>query len=303
MAGQMTGRGMTTIKRAAVQAHVLRGQSRIVDSDGSVPGQLAEEEGVLTADVVMDPTRKHYQAPPSFGGWLQPGSWGAASDHPARHRGRPPGLHDQPRAEAKGTSHRGTDQRPGSFGRLTPDTSRLPVVTVGHEVSHRVRPAPLAGQGGHRGDHRRRAGPAGCRVRPDPASRRRGSAALAGRHVRQPGPPAADRHHDHARSCRGNTIPDTQCTGDQQSRWAGVPGQHLGADRRDAGPDDRGVLAPGMPGPAQRAAAAAAQLLGVRPRRPPGRADRERLRRREPDPGVRSAVRGAVPRPADAGRR
>ena len=77
MAGQMSGRGMTTIKLAAVQAHALRGQSRIVDSDGSVLGQLAEEEGVLTADVVMDLARKHYEVQPSFGGWLQPGSWAA----------------------------------------------------------------------------------------------------------------------------------------------------------------------------------------------------------------------------------
>ena len=53
----------------------LRGQSRIVDCDGSVLGQLGEDEGVLTADVLMDPARKHYDAPPSFGGWLQPGPW------------------------------------------------------------------------------------------------------------------------------------------------------------------------------------------------------------------------------------
>jgi predicted amidohydrolase len=46
----------------------LRGQSRIVDCDGSVLGQLAEDEGVLTADVVMDPARKHYEPQPSFGG-------------------------------------------------------------------------------------------------------------------------------------------------------------------------------------------------------------------------------------------
>jgi predicted amidohydrolase len=53
----------------------LRGQSRIVDSDGSVLGQLGEDEGVLTADALMDPARKHYDAQPSFGGWLQPGPW------------------------------------------------------------------------------------------------------------------------------------------------------------------------------------------------------------------------------------
>jgi N-carbamoylputrescine amidase len=46
----------------------LRGQSRIVDSDGSVVGQLGESEGVLTADAVIDPARKHYDAQPSFGG-------------------------------------------------------------------------------------------------------------------------------------------------------------------------------------------------------------------------------------------
>ena len=33
----------------------LRGQSRIVDSDGSVLGQLAEDEGVLTADAADGP--------------------------------------------------------------------------------------------------------------------------------------------------------------------------------------------------------------------------------------------------------
>ena len=30
---------------------------------------------------------------------------------------------------------------------------------------------------------------------------------------------------------------------------AGVPGQHLGADRSDAGPDDRSVVVSGLPGP------------------------------------------------------
>jgi len=55
----------------------LRGQSRIVDSDGSVLGQLSDDEGVLTARAVLEPARKHYDAPPSFGGWLQPGAWAA----------------------------------------------------------------------------------------------------------------------------------------------------------------------------------------------------------------------------------
>jgi N-carbamoylputrescine amidase len=52
----------------------LRGQSRIVDSDGALVGALAHEEAALTAMVTMDPARKHYLPPPSYGGWLQPGS-------------------------------------------------------------------------------------------------------------------------------------------------------------------------------------------------------------------------------------
>jgi predicted amidohydrolase len=51
----------------------LRGQSRIVDSDGSVLADLDEQEGVLLAAAIMDPDRRHYQPQPSFGGWLQPG--------------------------------------------------------------------------------------------------------------------------------------------------------------------------------------------------------------------------------------
>jgi N-carbamoylputrescine amidase len=55
----------------------LRGQSRIVDSDGSVLGQLSDEEGVLVVAASLDQARKHYLTQPSFGGWLQPGSAGA----------------------------------------------------------------------------------------------------------------------------------------------------------------------------------------------------------------------------------
>jgi N-carbamoylputrescine amidase len=52
----------------------LRGQSRVVDSDGSLLGELGEQEGVLTATVTMDPDRRREGQPPSYGGWLQPGS-------------------------------------------------------------------------------------------------------------------------------------------------------------------------------------------------------------------------------------
>jgi predicted amidohydrolase len=51
----------------------LRGQSRIIDSDGSVLAELAEDEGVVVATTTMDPSRMHYQPQPSYGGWLQPG--------------------------------------------------------------------------------------------------------------------------------------------------------------------------------------------------------------------------------------
>ena len=98
----------------------LSGQSRIVDTDGSVLGRLAEDEGVLTADAVMDPARKYYDAQPSFGGWLQPGPWVTSLYHLARHRWRPPVLHDQPPSAAESASRRGTDQRPGRRGRLAP---------------------------------------------------------------------------------------------------------------------------------------------------------------------------------------
>lgn len=55
------------------QAWRLRGQSRIVDSDGSLAGALADDERVLVAEVVMDRDRKHRDELPDFGGWLQPG--------------------------------------------------------------------------------------------------------------------------------------------------------------------------------------------------------------------------------------
>jgi N-carbamoylputrescine amidase len=51
----------------------LRGQSRIIDSDGSVLAELAEQEGLVVGAAVLDPNRKHYQPQPTFGGWLQPG--------------------------------------------------------------------------------------------------------------------------------------------------------------------------------------------------------------------------------------
>src|SRR5262245_37264775 len=79
-------RWLAELGRGAVMRapRALRSRSRIVDSDGSVLGQLADEQGVLTAEAVVDPARKRYNARSSFNGWRQPGDWAAARPHPAR---------------------------------------------------------------------------------------------------------------------------------------------------------------------------------------------------------------------------
>jgi len=51
----------------------LRGQSRIVNSDGSLLAALDDQEGVLVATVCLDPASKRYEEPQTYGGWLQPG--------------------------------------------------------------------------------------------------------------------------------------------------------------------------------------------------------------------------------------
>jgi hypothetical protein len=50
-----------------------RGQSRIVDSDGTLLDALKEDEGVAVATVHADPALKHWHEPPSYAGYLQPG--------------------------------------------------------------------------------------------------------------------------------------------------------------------------------------------------------------------------------------
>jgi N-carbamoylputrescine amidase len=52
----------------------LEGRSRIVDSDGALAGELANEEDVIIADVTLDPSRKHYSEPENYDGWLLPGN-------------------------------------------------------------------------------------------------------------------------------------------------------------------------------------------------------------------------------------
>jgi N-carbamoylputrescine amidase len=49
------------------------GYSAIVDSDMSVKSQVGREEGVLVADVTLDPSRKVKGTIPDYGGWVHPG--------------------------------------------------------------------------------------------------------------------------------------------------------------------------------------------------------------------------------------
>lgn len=52
----------------------LEGRSRIVNSDESVAGELGSEEGILVADVQLDPSRKRFIQPDDHDGWLLPGN-------------------------------------------------------------------------------------------------------------------------------------------------------------------------------------------------------------------------------------
>lgn len=52
----------------------LDGRSRIVDSDGSVVAKMDSQEGLIVADVQLDPARKHFLEPESYDGWLLPGN-------------------------------------------------------------------------------------------------------------------------------------------------------------------------------------------------------------------------------------
>lgn len=52
----------------------LQGGSRIVDANGTLVGSLGDGEDVLAVDVTLDPARRTWHAPRSYGGWLTPGS-------------------------------------------------------------------------------------------------------------------------------------------------------------------------------------------------------------------------------------
>ncbi len=49
------------------------GLSTIVDSDSSVRARLADEEGVIVADVTTDPAQKRHPVPPHYGRYVYPG--------------------------------------------------------------------------------------------------------------------------------------------------------------------------------------------------------------------------------------
>jgi N-carbamoylputrescine amidase len=52
------------------------GLSTIADSDGTIKAQLGGEEGVIVAEVTLDPSRKISAKPPQYGRWLYPGPAG-----------------------------------------------------------------------------------------------------------------------------------------------------------------------------------------------------------------------------------
>ncbi len=55
---------------------VFPGQATIADSDGTVLGRLEAAEGVLIADVQLDPSRKTHMAPKAHSRWIYPGPAG-----------------------------------------------------------------------------------------------------------------------------------------------------------------------------------------------------------------------------------
>jgi len=52
------------------------GLSTIADSDGVIKAHLGGEEGVIVAEVTLDPSRKTQVKPPQYGRWLYPGPAG-----------------------------------------------------------------------------------------------------------------------------------------------------------------------------------------------------------------------------------
>ncbi len=73
--GPMEGGRWLGILGRLMDAEHMRyaGSSTIVDSDLSVKSRLLREEGVLVADITLDPSRKIKGTIPDYGGWIHPG--------------------------------------------------------------------------------------------------------------------------------------------------------------------------------------------------------------------------------------
>jgi len=73
--GPMEGGRWLGILGRLMDAEHMRyaGYTTIVDSDLSVKAQIGRDEGVLVADVNLDPSRKVKGAIPDYGGWIHPG--------------------------------------------------------------------------------------------------------------------------------------------------------------------------------------------------------------------------------------
>ncbi|NHJ41342.1 MAG: carbon-nitrogen hydrolase family protein [Asgard group archaeon] len=54
---------------------IIKGYSRIIDSDGKIKGELQENEGILVNTVILQPERKKYIKPKNYHGWITPGSF------------------------------------------------------------------------------------------------------------------------------------------------------------------------------------------------------------------------------------
>jgi N-carbamoylputrescine amidase len=58
--------------RVKLTGHSFPGRSNIVDSDGTVKGILGDEEGVIVADVTIDPALKKHTVVPHYGRYIYP---------------------------------------------------------------------------------------------------------------------------------------------------------------------------------------------------------------------------------------
>jgi hypothetical protein len=96
----------------------LPGHATIADSDGSVKGRLDRSEGVLTATVTLDSTRKIRTRPRTYGLYAYPSGLGGVALPPAWVFGRVYALDRERRRRARHVA----DQEPtvAPSGRLRP---------------------------------------------------------------------------------------------------------------------------------------------------------------------------------------